>query len=92
MSQTDDCVIQVHGHKMSTTVFILKFSTCCCNTNLGDYYLTMSCYLSFLCFKVTLRRITVWQAGTSNRAVVPARQAGNRFLGSLKNLQIRALL
>jgi hypothetical protein len=24
MSQTDDCVIQVHGHKMSSTVFILK--------------------------------------------------------------------
>ncbi len=32
-----------------------------------------------------------WQACTSNRVVVPARQAGNRFLGSLKGLQIRAL-
>jgi hypothetical protein len=32
-----------------------------------------------------------WQAGTYNRVVVPARQAGNRFLGSLKGLQIRAL-
>jgi hypothetical protein len=31
-----------------------------------------------------------WGAGTSNRVVVPARQAGNRFLGSLKSLQIRA--
>jgi hypothetical protein len=30
-----------------------------------------------------------WLAGTTNR-VVPARQAGNRFLGSLKGLQIRA--
>jgi hypothetical protein len=30
-----------------------------------------------------------WRAGTSNRVVVPARQAGNRFLGSLKVLQIR---
>ncbi len=30
------------------------------------------------------------RAGTSNRVVVPARQAGNRFLGSL-GLQIRAL-
>jgi hypothetical protein len=29
--------------------------------------------------------------GTSNRVVVPARQAGNGFLGSLKRLQIRAL-
>ncbi len=29
-------------------------------------------------------------AGTSNRVVVPARQAGNRFLDSLKGLQIRA--
>jgi hypothetical protein len=32
-----------------------------------------------------------WRAGTSNRVVVPARQAGNGFLGSLKGLQIRAL-
>ncbi len=31
------------------------------------------------------------RAGTTNRVVVPARQAGNRFLGSLKALQIRAL-
>ena len=33
-----------------------------------------------------------WRTGTSNRVVVPARQAGNRFLDSLKDLQIRALL
>ncbi len=32
------------------------------------------------------------RAGTAKRIVVPARQAGNRFLGSLKGLQIRALL
>jgi hypothetical protein len=31
-----------------------------------------------------------WRAGTINRVVVPARHAGNRFLGSLKGLQIRA--
>ncbi len=31
------------------------------------------------------------RAGTPNRVVVPSRQAGNRFLGSLKGLQIRAL-
>ncbi len=31
-----------------------------------------------------------WQAGTSKRIVVPARQAGNRFLDSFKGLQIRA--
>jgi hypothetical protein len=31
-----------------------------------------------------------WQAGTPKRVVVLARQAGNRFLGSLKGLQIRA--
>ncbi len=30
------------------------------------------------------------RAGTSNMVIVPARQAGNRFLGSLKALQIRA--
>ncbi len=30
-------------------------------------------------------------AGTFNRVVVPALQTGNRFLGSLKGLQIRAL-
>jgi hypothetical protein len=32
-----------------------------------------------------------WRARTSNRVVVPARQAGNRFLGSLKGYKIRAL-
>ncbi len=32
------------------------------------------------------------RAGTSNRVVVPAHQAGNRFLGSLKGLQMRALI
>ncbi len=32
-----------------------------------------------------------WRVGTTNRVVVPARRAGNRFLGSLKGLQIRAL-
>jgi hypothetical protein len=32
-----------------------------------------------------------WWAGTSNGVVGPARQAGNRFLGSLKYLQIGAL-
>jgi hypothetical protein len=31
-----------------------------------------------------------WRAGTRIRVVVPARQAGNRFLDSLKGLQIRA--
>jgi hypothetical protein len=31
-----------------------------------------------------------WRAGTSNRVVVLARQAGNQFLGSLQGLQIRA--
>jgi hypothetical protein len=32
-----------------------------------------------------------WRASTKNRVIVPARQARNRFLGSLKGLQIRAL-
>jgi hypothetical protein len=32
------------------------------------------------------------RAGTSNRVVVPVRQAGNRFLGSLEGLKIRALV
>ncbi len=31
-----------------------------------------------------------WRSGTTNRVVVLARQAGNRFLDSLKGLQIRA--
>jgi hypothetical protein len=30
-----------------------------------------------------------WRAGTTYRVVVPARKAGNRFLGSFKGLQIR---
>jgi hypothetical protein len=33
-----------------------------------------------------------WRTGTTNRVVVPTRQAGNRFMGSLKGLQIRALV
>ncbi len=37
-----------------------------------------------------LRAYVVWRTGSSNRVVVPARQAGNPFLGSLKGLQIRA--
>jgi hypothetical protein len=32
-----------------------------------------------------------WRASTTNRVVVEASQAGNRFLSSLKGLQIRAL-
>ncbi len=35
---------------------------------------------------------SLWRAGTSIRIVLPARQAGNRFLGSLKSLQNRALM
>jgi hypothetical protein len=31
------------------------------------------------------------RAETTNRVVVPARQDGNRYLGSLKGLQIRTL-
>jgi hypothetical protein len=31
-----------------------------------------------------------WQVCTTNRVVVPARQVGNRFPGSLKGVQIRA--
>jgi hypothetical protein len=33
---------------------------------------------------------TYVSGGTTNSAVLPARQAGNRFLGSFKGLQIRA--
>ncbi len=31
-----------------------------------------------------------WRTGTTNRVIIPARQAGNQFMGSLKGLQIRA--
>ncbi len=31
-----------------------------------------------------------WRAGTTNRVAISAREAGNRFLGYLKGLQIRA--
>jgi hypothetical protein len=33
-----------------------------------------------------------WRAGTTNRVIVLARQAWNRFLGSLTGLKIRALV
>jgi hypothetical protein len=32
-----------------------------------------------------------WRAGTTNRVVAPVREAGNRFMDSLKGLQMRAL-
>jgi hypothetical protein len=32
-----------------------------------------------------------WRAGTTNRVAVLVRQAGNRFLGSLKDLRIPSL-
>jgi hypothetical protein len=38
------------------------------------------------------RAYIAWRAGTTSRVIVPARQSGNRFLGSLKGLQIRALV
>ncbi len=38
------------------------------------------------------RAYVAWRAGTTNRVVVPPRQTGNRFLGSLGGLQIRALV
>jgi hypothetical protein len=38
------------------------------------------------------RVYVVWRAGTTNSVVVQARQAGNRFLGSVKGLQIQALI
>jgi hypothetical protein len=43
-------------------------------------------------FKESIPTASVgWRAGTSNGVTIPARQAGNRFLGSIKGLQIRAL-
>jgi hypothetical protein len=39
---------------------------------------------------ITRKAYVAWRAGTSNRAVVSARHVGNRFLGSLKGLQIQA--
>ncbi len=36
--------------------------------------------------------ILAWRAGTTSRVVVPSRQAENRFMGSLKGLQLRALI
>ncbi len=41
---------------------------------------------------ITASLCIAWRAGTTNRVVVPApRLHGNRFMGSLKDLQIRAL-
>ncbi len=40
--------------------------------------------------KSILPAYVAWWAGTSNRVLVPDRQAGNRFLGSLKCVHIRA--
>ncbi len=45
----------------------------------------------FLC-SLNVSTFGLWRAGTTYRVVVPAHQAGNRFLGSWKGLQIRALV
>ncbi len=42
--------------------------------------------------KITGPYYAAWRAGTTNRGFIPARQAGSRFLGPLKGLQIRALI
>jgi hypothetical protein len=39
---------------------------------------------------ICLPAYVAWRAGTLNRVFLPARQAGNRVLGSFKGLQIRA--
>jgi hypothetical protein len=61
---------------------------------------TLNCWFEYICKRLKSPTIdskesippayAAWRAGTSNRVVVPARQAGNRFLASLKGLQIRA--
>ncbi len=67
----------------------------------ADYYLLELYYWARICKRLWSPGIdseesisptcVAWQAGTRKRVVVPARQAGNRFLVSLKGLQIRAL-
>jgi hypothetical protein len=42
--------------------------------------------------KIDFASLCSLAGGTTNRVVVPARQAGNQFLGSLKGLQTWALL
>jgi hypothetical protein len=64
-------------------IFISQFiraRICKCLTNLGIDSKA----------SITLAYVA-WRVGTSIRVVVLARQAGNRFLGSFKGLQIRAL-
>jgi hypothetical protein len=47
-----------------------------------------------ICKRLRSKRIdseeSIQTVGTTNRVVIPARQAGNRSLGSMKGLQIRA--
>jgi hypothetical protein len=50
----------------------------------------MNRFLGIDSSELILPAYVAWQAGTTYRVVVPPRQAGNRFLGSLKGLQIRA--
>ncbi len=76
---------------MSTSVFlILKFSTCCRNTNLDYTIQTKSYYFTIMCCKLRKWPNTV-RAGTTTLFVVPAARLHrlaesiplNRFLASL---------
>jgi hypothetical protein len=65
MAQTDVCLIQVHDHKMTNSVFIiLKFSTYCHNTKLVYTIQTNSYFFTILCYKLGKWPITVHHSAT----------------------------
>ncbi len=72
---------------------------CCCFNTLCETYSTLIniCYTrAHSCKRLKRAKASIpppyvaWRAGNPNRGGVPGRQAGNRFLLSLKGLQIRA--
>ncbi len=62
------------------------------NRFLGSLFVYKFGLLARICKRLWSPSYVSWRAGTTNKVVVPAQQAGDRFLGSLEGLQIRALV
>ncbi len=93
LSQTEVC--------LSMTLCHPQMQKCICTQKVLAGGLAMHCQVlsedtrGRICKRLSEESIppayVPWRTGTTNRIVVAARQAGNRFLSSLKGLKIRAL-
>jgi hypothetical protein len=83
----------VHSmHKIQVEGNLQKLLHCMCGYTEPEFVNVYGAQESILRNRFRQPMYIAWRAGALNRVVVPARHAGNRFLGSFKGLQIRALL